>query len=77
VVIRHVHTFQVAIKIIEKSPLPSFDHRAVEREIAVMKSLHHPFIVRLLEVGDLVRTIDRLFKIDVGNGIDSPRLSRH
>lgn len=46
---------KVAIKIISKSHLAanaSVEH-AVKREIAVMKLIHHPNIMRLLDVIDL------------------------
>ncbi|CAF4354506.1 unnamed protein product [Rotaria sp. Silwood2] len=47
----HCDTHQkVAIKIIDKSRLNPTDHKKLEREIAVMKSLIHPFIIRLYEV---------------------------
>nr|BAJ95121.1 predicted protein [Hordeum vulgare subsp. vulgare] len=47
----HCDTHQrVAIKIIDKSRLDPTDHRKLEREIAVMKSLVHPYIIRLYEV---------------------------
>ncbi|CAF1031518.1 unnamed protein product [Adineta ricciae] len=47
----HCDTHQkVAIKIIDKSRLESTDHQKLEREIAVMKSLVHPYIIRLYEV---------------------------
>jgi serine/threonine protein kinase len=38
------------IKIIDKSRLDPTDHKKLEREIAVMKSLIHPYIIRLYEV---------------------------
>lgn len=40
----------MAIKIIDKSRLDPTDHKKLEREIAVMKSLVHPYIIRLYEV---------------------------
>ena len=40
----------MAIKIIDKSRLEPADHKKLEREIAVMKSLVHPYIIRLYEV---------------------------
>ena len=43
-------SLQVAIKIIDKSRLDATDHKKLEREIAVMKSLIHPYIIRLYEV---------------------------
>ncbi|CAF0968300.1 unnamed protein product [Adineta steineri] len=47
----HCDTHQkVAIKIIDKSRLDPTDHKKLEREIAVMKSLIHPYIIRLYEV---------------------------
>ncbi|CAF3508699.1 unnamed protein product [Rotaria socialis] len=47
----HCDTQQkVAIKIIDKSRLDPGDHKKLEREIAVMKSLIHPYIIRLYEV---------------------------
>jgi serine/threonine-protein kinase SIK3 len=47
----HCDTHQkVAIKIIDKSRLEPNDHKKLEREIAVMKSLVHPYIIRLYEV---------------------------
>ncbi|CAF3634686.1 unnamed protein product [Rotaria sp. Silwood1] len=47
----HCETQQkVAIKIIDKSRLDPSDHKKLEREIAVMKSLVHPYIIRLYEV---------------------------
>ncbi|CAF1075592.1 unnamed protein product [Adineta steineri] len=47
----HCDTHQkVAIKIIDKSRLEPNDHKKLEREIAVMKSLIHPYIIRLYEV---------------------------
>ncbi|CAF1173024.1 unnamed protein product [Rotaria sp. Silwood1] len=47
----HCDTHQkVAIKIIDKSCLNPNDHKKLEREIAVMKSLIHPYIIRLYEV---------------------------
>lgn len=49
-IIMMIHLFQVAIKIIDKSRLDPTDHKKLEREIAVMKSLIHPYIIRLYEV---------------------------
>ncbi|CAF2816898.1 unnamed protein product [Rotaria sp. Silwood2] len=47
----HCDTQQkVAIKIIDKSRLDPSDHKKLEREIVVMKSLIHPYIIRLYEV---------------------------
>ncbi|CAF1010654.1 unnamed protein product [Rotaria sordida] len=47
----HCDTHQkVAIKIIDKSRLNPNDHKKLEREIVVMKSLIHPYIIRLYEV---------------------------
>jgi len=40
----------VAIKIIDKSRLDPADRKKLEREITVMKSLVHPYIIRLYEV---------------------------
>ena len=48
--IRNNPLLQVAIKIIDKSRLDPTDHKKLEREIAVMKSLVHPYIIRLYEV---------------------------
>ncbi|CAF1935183.1 unnamed protein product [Rotaria magnacalcarata] len=47
----HCDTHQkVAIKIIDKSRLNPNDHKKLEREIVIMKSLMHPYIIRLYEV---------------------------
>ncbi|CAF0868718.1 unnamed protein product [Rotaria sordida] len=47
----HCDTQQkVAIKIIDKSRLDPSDRKKLEREIIVMKSLVHPYIIRLYEV---------------------------
>lgn len=47
----HCDTHQkVAIKIIDKSRLDPADRKKLEREITVMKSLIHPYIIRLYEV---------------------------
>ena len=41
---------RVAIKIIDKARLNSDTLRMVQREVAIMKMLHHPNIIRLYEV---------------------------
>ncbi|CAF0816364.1 unnamed protein product [Didymodactylos carnosus] len=47
----HCETNQkVAIKIIDKCRLDANEQKKLEREIAVMKSLSHPYIIRLYEV---------------------------
>lgn len=69
---------QVAIKIIDKSRLDPTDHKKLEREIAVMKSLIHPYIIRLYEVDNssLVRIIRSIIYLFIsGNGIKEFDLS--
>ena len=43
-------TFQVAIKIIDKTKLDAVNLEKVQREVEVMKLLDHPSIIRLYQV---------------------------
>lgn len=59
----------MAIKIIDKSRLDPADRKKLEREITVMKSLIHPYIIRLYEVRMKINKSYAIFSF-LGNGIE-------